>query len=157
MEEIRLVTPTMFKGFSGSQTMLLVQVESEEYVASLQKYLAGGIPARPLCSNTFGKVRFPFQPNDIFLRIYFNRLEICKQAQRDNSAIGIAYKEMAHNILSPIVSKQDTIISRFDVHHALPRITNASVFIGRAAHIAVLDSELFIEKFLLVAGLKYFT
>jgi hypothetical protein len=28
--------------------------------------------------------------------------------------------------------------------------------IGRAAHIAVLDSELFIEKFLVIAVLKYF-
>jgi hypothetical protein len=27
---------------------------------------------------------------------------------------------------------------------------------GRAAHIAVLDSELFIEKFLVIAALKYF-
>lgn len=90
--------------------------------------------------------------------LFFTRLEICKQAQRDNSPIGIAYKEMVHNILSPIISKQDPVnFSRFDVHHALPRITNASVFIGRAAHIAVLDSELFIEKFLLVTGLKYFT
>ena len=28
--------------------------------------------------------------------------------------------------------------------------------LGRAAHIAVLDSELFIEKFLVIAVLKYF-
>lgn len=64
---------------------------------------------------------------------------------------------MVHNILSPIITKPEINLSRFDIHHALPRITNASVFIGRAAHIAVLDSELFIEKFLLVAGLKYFS
>ena len=30
------------------------------------------------------------------------------------------------------------------------------LFTGRAAHIAVLDSELFIEKFLLIAVQKYF-
>lgn len=66
-------------------------------------------------------------------------------------------REMVHNVLSPIISKSDVNLSRFDVHHALPKMMqNASVFIGRAAHIAVLDSELFIEKFLLVAGLKYF-
>ncbi|XP_063697976.1 protein FAM135A [Culicoides brevitarsis] len=95
---------------------------------------------------------------DRYVPLHSARLEICKQAQRDNSPTGIAYKEMVHNILSPIISKTDPInVSRFDVHHALPRMTNASVLIGRAAHISFLDSELFIEKFLLVAGLKYFT
>lgn len=70
----------------------------------------------------------------------------------------LSFREMVHNILSPIMAKPDIHLSRFDVHHALPKMMhNASVFIGRAAHIAVLDSELFIEKFLLVAGLKYFT
>ena len=43
---------------------------------------------------------------------------------------------------------------RYDIHHALPNNTNS--LIGRAAHIAVLDSELFIEKFLVIAVLKYF-
>jgi hypothetical protein len=45
-------------------------------------------------------------------------------------------------------------VVRYDIHHALPSTANA--LIGRAAHIAVLDSELFIEKFLLVVGSKYF-
>ena len=58
---------------------------------------------------------------------------------------------------------------RYDVHHALPNNTNSLigeentilftvdiVHLGRAAHIAVLDSELFIEKFLLIACQKYF-
>ncbi|KAL0166895.1 hypothetical protein M9458_038739, partial [Cirrhinus mrigala] len=43
---------------------------------------------------------------------------------------------------------------RQNVFHALPNTANT--LIGRAAHIAVLDSELFLEKFLLVAGLNYF-
>ncbi|KAH7974906.1 hypothetical protein HPB49_021286 [Dermacentor silvarum] len=34
--------------------------------------------------------------------------------------------------------------------------SSANSLIGRAAHIAVLDSELFIEKFMVVTGLKYF-
>ena len=33
---------------------------------------------------------------------------------------------------------------------------NTNALIGRAAHIAVLDSELFIEKFLIISILKYF-
>ena len=66
----------------------------------------------------------------------------------------------------------DVELVRYDVHHALPNNTNSligkfnqedfivlsmnSFFSGRAAHIAVLDSELFIEKFLMIAVLKYF-
>ena len=61
---------------------------------------------------------------------------------------------MVHNIVAPMLARSELTIARFDVHHALSHSANA--LIGRAAHIAVLDSELFIEKFLLVAGLKYF-
>ena len=67
---------------------------------------------------------------------------------------------MVTNILGPIVQQQrggtnrTTTLVRYDVHHALPSNTNA--LIGRAAHIAVLDSELFIEKFLVTSALKYF-
>lgn len=71
-----------------------------------------------------------------------------------HSFIGAAYREMVHNILYPIISKPEITFVRYDVHHALPNTANS--LIGRAAHIAVLDSELFIEKFLVVTGLKYF-
>ena len=70
---------------------------------------------------------------------------------------GCAYREMVTNILGPLVlptTKTTTTLVRYDVHHALPSNTNA--LIGRAAHIAVLDSELFIEKFLVTSALKYF-
>ena len=43
---------------------------------------------------------------------------------------------------------------RYSVYHNLP--SSANSFIGRAAHIAMLDSELFIEKLLLVSALDYF-
>lgn len=61
---------------------------------------------------------------------------------------------MIHNILSPILSRSEITFIRYDVQHALSPTANS--LIGRAAHIAVLDSELFIEKFLLVSALKYF-
>ncbi|XP_058837589.1 uncharacterized protein LOC131693637 isoform X1 [Topomyia yanbarensis] len=83
------------------------------------------------------------------------RLELCKAAVRDQSNLGVVYREMVNNIISPMLARPDLTLARFDVHHALPHTANA--LIGRAAHIAVLDSELFIEKFLLVAGLKYFS
>jgi hypothetical protein len=69
-------------------------------------------------------------------------------------SLGAAYREMVHNILYPIICKPEVTFVRYDVHHALPNTANS--LIGRAAHIAVLDSELFIEKFLVVTGLKYF-
>lgn len=67
----------------------------------------------------------------------------------------VFYREMVHNIIAPMLSRPELTLARYDVHHALPHTANT--LIGRAAHIAVLDSELFIEKFLLVAGLKYFS
>lgn len=61
---------------------------------------------------------------------------------------------MIHNVMYPVINSPDTTLVRYDIHHALPNTANS--LIGRAAHIAVLDSELFIEKFLVVTGLKYF-
>lgn len=103
------------------------------------------------------------------------RLELCKSAVQDMSNLGIVYRWVDQFISGRQLSLTTNVffklqrngtqyhrtdvgseltIARFDVHHALPHSANA--LIGRAAHIAVLDSELFIEKFLLVAGLKYF-
>lgn len=67
---------------------------------------------------------------------------------------GSVYAEMVANILQPIVNNPKCKLIRYDVFHALP--STANTIIGRAAHIAVLDSEIFIEKFLMVCGLKYF-
>ncbi|XP_011882606.1 PREDICTED: protein FAM135A isoform X3 [Vollenhovia emeryi] len=91
---------------------------------------------------------------DRYVPLHSARIELCKAAVRDPTDQGAAYREMVHNILYPVMSAPGVSLVRYDVHHALPPTANA--LIGRAAHIAVLDSELFIEKFLLVAGLKYF-
>ncbi|KAL6440257.1 hypothetical protein ACFW04_003081 [Cataglyphis niger] len=91
---------------------------------------------------------------DRYVPLHSARIELCKAAVRDPTDQGAAYREMVHNILYPVMSASGVSLVRYDVHHALPPTANA--LIGRAAHIAVLDSELFIEKFMLVAGLKYF-
>ncbi|XP_047110452.1 uncharacterized protein LOC124787677 [Schistocerca piceifrons] len=91
---------------------------------------------------------------DRYVPLHSARIELCKAAVKDTSVQGAAYREMVHNILYPIISKPEVTFVRYDVHHALPNTANS--LIGRAAHIAVLDSELFIEKFLVVTGLKYF-
>lgn len=79
---------------------------------------------------------------------------MCKEVYKDTSDLGVVYREMVRNILGPVVAQKETTLVRYDVHHVLPNTANT--FIGRAAHIAVLDSELFIEKFMAVVGIKYF-
>ena len=69
--------------------------------------------------------------------------------------VGGVYAEMVNNILQPVLYKSDVELVRYDVVHALPNNATNNI-IGRAAHIAVLDSEVFIEKLITVAGLKYF-
>ncbi|XP_045128436.1 uncharacterized protein LOC123514560 [Portunus trituberculatus] len=91
---------------------------------------------------------------DRYVPLHSARIELCRQAVKDNSVMGSAYREMVSNLLQPIISSPSVTLVRYDIHHALPSTANS--LIGRAAHIAVLDSELFIEKFLLVTGLKYF-
>uniref|UniRef100_A0A8C5WBF2 Family with sequence similarity 135 member A n=2 Tax=Microcebus murinus TaxID=30608 RepID=A0A8C5WBF2_MICMU len=67
---------------------------------------------------------------------------------------GQIYSEMIHNLLRPVLQSKDCNLIRYNVINALPN--TADSLIGRAAHIAVLDSEIFLEKFFLVAALKYF-
>lgn len=91
---------------------------------------------------------------DRYVPYHSSRIEMCRAAQRDSSVFGKVYHEMVDNILTPIIQTPTCKLVRYDVFHALP--STANTIIGRAAHIAVLDSEVFIEKFLLVTGLKYF-
>lgn len=82
------------------------------------------------------------------------RIEACRAASRENSELATAYREMIDNLLKPLEDKKDVNLIRYSVYHNLP--SSANSFIGRAAHIAMLDSELFIEKLLLVSALDYF-
>ncbi|XP_041358704.1 protein FAM135A-like [Gigantopelta aegis] len=101
----------------------------------------------------FKHVLFVGSNQDRYVPYHSSRVEYCKQAQRDTSSMGLVYKEMVENILRPIIQTPTCKLIRYDVFHALP--STANTMIGRAAHIAVLDSEIFIEKFFTVAVLKY--
>uniref|UniRef100_A0A8C5SQ94 Family with sequence similarity 135 member B n=1 Tax=Laticauda laticaudata TaxID=8630 RepID=A0A8C5SQ94_LATLA len=90
---------------------------------------------------------------DRYVPFHSARIEMCKSALKDRHT-GPVYAEMINNLLQPVVGAKDCTLIRHDVFHALPNTANT--LIGRAAHIAVLDSELFLEKFFLVAGLNYF-
>ncbi|XP_072292336.1 protein FAM135A isoform X2 [Eucyclogobius newberryi] len=90
---------------------------------------------------------------DRYVPYHSARIEMCKTALKDKQT-GPVYAEMIENLLLPVLQNQDCNLVRYDVIHALPNTANS--LIGRAAHIAVLDSEIFLEKFFLVAGLKFF-
>ena len=61
---------------------------------------------------------------------------------------------MISNLLEPIIRNPAITFVRYNAFHNIPTGTNN--FIGRAAHIAILDSELFVEKLILVSAAKYF-
>lgn len=62
--------------------------------------------------------------------------------------------EMVAKLLQKLIKGGRTTVVRYDVHHFTQ--SSANHFIGRAAHIAVLDSEVFLEKFFCVSAAKYF-
>ncbi|XP_034981199.2 protein FAM135B isoform X1 [Zootoca vivipara] len=101
----------------------------------------------------FKNVVLVASPQDRYVPFHSARIEMCKSALKDRQT-GPVYAEMINNLLQPVVGTKDCTLIRHDVFHALPNTANT--LIGRAAHIAVLDSELFLEKFFLVAGLNYF-
>ncbi|XP_004743656.1 protein FAM135B [Mustela putorius furo] len=101
----------------------------------------------------FKNVVLVASPQDRYVPFHSARIEMCKTALKDRHT-GPVYAEMIDNLLRPLVDAKDCTLVRHNVFHALPNTANA--LIGRAAHIAVLDSELFLEKFFLVAGLSYF-
>ena len=82
------------------------------------------------------------------------RIEMCKAAFKDKS-IGSVYQEMIDNIMTPVLQSSKVNLMRYHVVHSLQASTANSI-IGRAAHIAVLESEIFLEQFFLVTGLQYF-
>ncbi|XP_066525332.1 protein FAM135B [Hoplias malabaricus] len=101
----------------------------------------------------FRNVVLVASPQDRYVPFHSARIEMCRTALRDRTT-GPVYTEMINNLLQPLLDAPDCRLIRQNVFHALPNTANT--LIGRAAHIAVLDSELFLEKFLLVTGLNYF-
>uniref|UniRef100_A0A8D3BFU2 Family with sequence similarity 135 member B n=1 Tax=Scophthalmus maximus TaxID=52904 RepID=A0A8D3BFU2_SCOMX len=101
----------------------------------------------------FKNVVLVASPQDRYVPFHSARIEMCKTALKDRTT-GPVYTEMINNLLQPLMEAKECRLIRQNVFHALPNTANT--LIGRAAHIAVLDSELFLEKFFLVAGLNYF-
>ncbi|XP_067677466.1 protein FAM135A-like isoform X2 [Haliotis asinina] len=130
----------------------LLQLSMKDHPDPRQSFLYK-LSSKPVLQH-FKHVLLVGSNQDRYVPYHSSRIEYCKAAQRDGGLMGSVYKEMVENILKPVVDNPECKLIRYDVFHALS--STANTIIGRAAHIAVLDSELFIEKFLTVAGLKYF-
>jgi len=91
---------------------------------------------------------------DHYVPFHSARVEMSKQVAKDNTEGGRVYKEMLDNIMNPMMVQEEININRYSVYH--PMASSANTLIGRAAHIAMLDSELFLEKFILITASKYF-
>jgi len=91
---------------------------------------------------------------DHYVPFHSSRIEMSKQALKDNSETGRVYREMINNILKPLQIQNEVNVVRYSVNHVIS--SSANSLIGRAAHIAMLDSELFIEKLILISACQYF-
>lgn len=132
---------------SGSLLQLSLKDQSDVYKTFLYK-----LSTKPTFE-LFKNVLLVSSPQDRYVPYHSARIEMCKAALKD-SVYGSIYKEMVYNILKPIQENPNITFKRYSVFHTLP--SGTSNFIGRAAHIAVLDSELFVEKLILVSAAKYF-
>lgn len=91
---------------------------------------------------------------DKYVPYHSARIEMCKAALKDKT-LGSFYNEMINNLLSPVHDSPKINLLRYHVVHSLPSFT-ADSYIGRSAHIAPLESCVFLEQFLLVTALQYF-
>ena len=73
--------------------------------------------------------------------------------EEDNSTIGKMSEEMARNITTQMEERGVSMV-RVIVQHALSTTTDS--LIGRAAHVAMLDNEHFVEKFVVCHLAQYF-
>ncbi len=70
---------------------------------------------------------------------------------------GLVYGEMVTNLLESLMgSWRKTTLVRYTAFHGMAGMSRTHQVLGRAAHIAVLDDDLFIEKLLTVSALQYF-
>lgn len=70
-----------------------------------------------------------------------------------HSGYDLISSEMIQNLLQPMQQAKVNLI-RYNIDH--PLALNSNSLIGRAAHIAMLDSMAFVEKFVIILCAKYF-
>lgn len=105
------------------------------------------------CLEFFKNILLVASSQDRYVPFHSARIEMCKSALTD-TVHGSVYVEMFHNLLDPIIRNPSITFVRYSTFHNIPSGTNN--LIGRAAHIAILDSELFVEKLISISAAKYF-
>lgn len=91
----------------------------------------------------FRRVLLIGTPADVFVPCHSALLASCKAANKDPSALGIAYREMLSNIHDDIVSSDRTVAAvRYSTWHTVSS-PKASKFTGRAAHIAAVEDDVY--------------
>ncbi|CAF1327656.1 unnamed protein product [Rotaria sordida] len=129
----------------------LSQMSFKDHVDPKQTYLYK-LSKKP-CLEYFKNILLIASPQDRYVPFHSARIEVCKAALKD-TVYGSIYVEMINNLLEPILRNPSITFVRYNAFHNIPSSTNN--LIGRAAHIAILDSELFVEKLILVSVAKYF-
>ncbi len=132
---------------SGSLLQLSLKDHSD-----LRKTFLYNLSKKPTLEH-FKNILLVASPQDRYVPFHSARIEMCKAAHKDN-LYGNIYREMVMNILKPVIENPYITFKRYSSFYSLPGGT--SNLIGRAAHIAVLDSELFVEKLVLVSVAKHF-
>ncbi|CAG09447.1 unnamed protein product [Tetraodon nigroviridis] len=170
--DLRLVKTYLELGLPGARIDFLMSERNQASLWFMQKWKKSGSLLQLTCRDHsdprqtflyklskksglqyFKNVVLVGSLQDRYVPYHSARIEMCKTALKDKQT-GPVYAEMIENLLLPVLQNKDCNLVRYDVIHALPNTANS--LIGRAAHIAVLDSEIFLEKFFLVAGLRFF-
>ncbi|KJH41586.1 putative serine esterase DUF676 [Dictyocaulus viviparus] len=93
---------------------------------------------------------------DSFVPFHSALLAPCKPAMKDPSALGTTYREMLTNVNNEILlTGRTTVVVRYSTLHSISSAVG-NRFTGRAAHIAAVEDDTFIEKLLANSALKYF-
>ncbi|KAA3682082.1 uncharacterized protein DEA37_0004229 [Paragonimus westermani] len=133
-----------------SESLAQLRLRDEPNLRQTYMYRLNASPGLDL----FRYVLLVSSPQDRYVPYHSTRIELCRAAVRDNSPLSIIYMEMVTNVLQRLIKSTRTTVVRYDVHYSFG--SSANNLIGRAAHIAVLDSEIFLEKFICVSAAKYF-
>ncbi|KAF8561726.1 hypothetical protein P879_09626, partial [Paragonimus westermani] len=133
-----------------SESLAQLRLRDEPNLRQTYMYRLNASPGLEL----FRYVLLVSSPQDRYVPYHSTRIELCRAAVRDNSPLSIIYMEMVTNVLQRLIKSTRTTVVRYDVHYSFG--SSANNLIGRAAHIAVLDSEIFLEKFICVSAAKYF-
>jgi hypothetical protein len=129
----------------------LAQMSLKDHIEPRKTYLYS-LSQKP-CLEYFKNILLMASPQDRYVPFHSARIEVCKAALTD-TIYGSTYVEMINNLLGPIINNPSITFVRYNAFHNIPSGTNN--IIGRAAHIAILDSELFVEKLISISAAKYF-